>query len=176
MRPGDNNGDDDDDDDGDDDTMITESRGGMEPPKPTEETYPSLTLVTWSPITHWHVRYTHTVTAHHRERWGGHAPPAPRVMACTCLPCHLCSLIVSLRYVERNWRRPGFLTGGLYACMEGGGFFSQYVIKRLAPSDLHHPKSEKKYLLLSFFFFLRLPIFRYKIGLKCLFCLQDLSV
>lgn len=94
--------------------------GGMKHPKPGEETYPSLILVTWSAITHWHIQCKHSLlhTRTHTPSpsvWemGGHAPPAPPIMACTCLPCHLCSLIVSFSYAERSWRHPGFLTGGV---------------------------------------------------------------
>lgn len=101
--------DDDDDDDAGSDGDDYRQLGGMKRSNP-EQTYTSPVLVTPSLFTPWHTYSTHNITAHHYKRWGGHAPPAPGIMARTCLPCHLCLLIVSLSYRERNWRHCGFLT------------------------------------------------------------------
>lgn len=58
-----------------------------------------------------------SITARLRERRGGHAHPAPGIMACTCLACHLCLLIVSLSCTERQRQRCGFLTNCVHMCV-----------------------------------------------------------
>lgn len=66
--------------------------------------------VTWPSTAQHPIRYSQIITAHQQQRWRGHAPPAPPVMACTCFP--VTSLLwLSTWDIRRDADTSCFLTG-----------------------------------------------------------------
>jgi len=105
-----------------------------------------LWLVIWPRI---HTN-TRAIQTHHYERWGGHAYPVPAIMACTCLPCHLCLLIVSLSYIERELQRCGFLTDCACACVSVNMYWRDWCqIYSVLHSPFQHAFKYFRWLALS---------------------------